>query len=959
MTLPDSKFSTQIPDVSTQAVDHEGLFARLKAGRTLITANSRLTRVLRDRYNHWRIQQGDRQWQSPDILSWNLWLDKLWERASLHGIAGTERAVPGDRQLISLWETTLKNEPLARKLLRPESLAGQLRDTRSLIAQWQVDLNDPAWFGHENENHTAFHQWNRAFDKRCESDNWLNPDDRSPIICRAIRDKSLQISGDVDLVGFDEFNPAQAELLDTLTGNGNSVFQLTIVSRQKHAVLWKSRDSKDELQQMSRWVRYWYEKEPGASIAVVVHDLPARRREIERVLRETLTPGIYSPGSYSPGSFSVPQQAKPWNISIGTPLARIPMIETAFDLFKLLDDRIDIQDIGRVLRSPWLRGSHAERNNRAFLEKCMRDNYPRQLRLSEIAYRAAEIKTRDRYNNELPENEHAPQPWNSPQLHAALRILLGFRKQSKGRRPASNWAESLNQLLVDLGWPSTQQDFLNDTLENSQNRQALQDWREALLELASLDATNQGLGRSAAINQLKQICREKISQARTPATSIQVLGLYEISGLRFDHLWMVGLHNDNWPASARPNPFIPGKLQQAAGLPNSSPRRELDVTRTITRRLLETAPDVVFSYPGQQDGEDLLASPLLKTDEIDVVEEVPGWQDDNWCSTVAAAEKPQTHQLDMPGRLEHGTARGGSSILKHQALCPFRAFASNRLGAEVMETPVDGISAKLHGSLVHKVLELFWKETKSHAGLLQLDAGTLAARVQKYVIEVTGEERGLKLRPAFLKVESNRLVRHVMDYLALEVQRDAFEVIGFEKEILPEIEGQIVRLVIDRIDRLPSGEEVIIDYKTGKVEPNKWFGDRPEDPQLPLYAISAANTPAAVAFGIIRDDRCLFKGVVTRPDLLPKLPPRETKATRELVEAGQNMSETIENWRQILHRLMAEFLSGEAAIDPKNKNTCEQSYCELHSLCRIGELRQRQKAGTQANDGIWQLEVSS
>ena len=32
-----------------------------------------------------------------------------------------------------------------------------------------------------------------------------------------------------------------------------------------------------------------------------------------------------------------------------------------------------------------------------------------------------------------------------------------------------------------------------------------------------------------------------------------------------------------------------------------------------------------------------------------------------------------------------------------------------------------------------------------------------------------------------------------------------------KKEILPVIEGQEIRLVIDRVDQLPSGEEVIID----------------------------------------------------------------------------------------------------------------------------------------------------
>jgi len=187
-----------------------------------------------------------------------------------------------------------------------------------------------------------------------------------------------------------------------------------------------------------------------------------------------------------------------------------------------------------------------------------------------------------------------------------------------------------------------------------------------------------------------------------------------------------------------------------------------------------------------------------------------------------------------------------------------------------------------------------------------------------------------------------------MNFLQLDMQRDAFEVIGFEKEILPEIEGQVIRLIIDRVDRLASGAEIIIDYKTGRVEPKKWFGERPEDPQLPLYAITAEKTPAAVVFGIIRDDDCSFKGVVTEAGLLPGLPPKENNSTRELVEAGQNMPATIENWRLILHRLMADFLAGNAAIDPKGgTGICEKSYCNLQSLCRVGELSQRRKANRE------------
>jgi probable DNA repair protein len=955
MTISDSAISTQISGLSTQILDYESLFERLRAGNTLITGNSRLSRVLTGQYNQWRINRGDSQWQSPEIMSWNLWLDKLWETASLNGVAGTDRAVPGSRQLISLWESILKSEPLAHDLLRPESLANQLLETRKLITSWQLNFKDPAWFGDENENYTAFYHWNKAFEKRCDTDNWISPEDRTALLCKAIENNLLSHPQAMDLLGFDEFNPDQADLLSALIENGNSINLLTISPRQNEAVVWQSKDSKNELQQMARWVRYWFEKEPESSIAIVVPDLQARRQEVERQLEEILTPGNKTGG----------QQLKPWNISMGVALARVPMVETAFDLLKLLDDRIDIQDIGRVLRSPWLRGAVAERNSRALLEKCLRDKYPRQLKLREVRYRAAEIKTHDRQHNELPEDQHEPQVWNSPELSTILNKLARFDGESQGQRSPSAWAEAFDQLLVSLGWPLVEESGKEmpaevQAEEHGQNWQALQRWRDGLRELASLDATTTRLGRKTAINQLKQICREKIFQPSTAAAPIQVLGLYEVSGLRFDHLWVLGLNNDNWPPSARPNPFIPGKLQRAAQIPNSSPQRELEVARTITKRLLETAPDCVFSYPGQVDGENMLPSPLLSTADVKSEENLPAWQDDDWRITVAKADHPQLDPLLMPGELTHGTARGGSSILKHQALCPFRAFASNRLGADGLETPADGISPMLHGSLVHSVLEHFWIETKTQAALLLLDEESLSKRVRKYVGIVTTEERGLKQRPAFRGVEADRVHRHVMDYLALDKDRDTFEVVGFEKEILPEIEGQTIRLIIDRVDRLPSGEEIIIDYKTGKEEPKKWFGDRPENPQLPLYAISAEKTPAAVAFGIIRDDGCLYKGVVQQGGLLPDLPPKASKANQYLIDAGYEMPKTIETWRQVLHRLMADFLAGKAAVDPKTdhktgQRTCDKSYCELQSLCRVGELVQRQKT-EQKND---QQEVSA
>ncbi len=217
--------------------------------------------------------------------------------------------------------------------------------------------------------------------------------------------------------------------------------RLEIASKTPDPKLWQSAGSREELDQMARWVRYWFEQEPDAQIAVVVPDLQARRTEVERQLEKILTPG----------SHAEPGKAKPWNVSMGRALASVPMIESAFDLLRLLDKHTDIQDIGRVLRSPWIKGSVAERDSRALLEKCLRENYPRQFKLDEVRYRANEVRKHDHNRQELPPEQWEPRSWNSPVLGSLIQTLTGFERKHAGTRPPSSWAESFDGLLSQPG----------------------------------------------------------------------------------------------------------------------------------------------------------------------------------------------------------------------------------------------------------------------------------------------------------------------------------------------------------------------------------------------------------------------------------------------------------------------------------------------------------------------------
>ncbi len=911
-------------------LDFEPLFARLKSGNTLITANSRLSRILSDQYSQWRIKQGDLQWPSANIISWNLWLDQLWDAATLAGITGPQLAIPNQGQQICLWETVLRKDKLAASLLRPESLAQKLNDTRKLVKNWELDLSDFSWMSESNENHAAFHHWSGQFELLCKNNGWLAAEDRLPLLCDALSAATMALPNTIDLLGFDELNPAQQSLLDALEQQQININHLQINPASSNAVVFEATDSSHEVAAMASWVRYCLETEPATSIAIVAPDLNANKLEIEEQLTSILCPELGT------------TDEKPWNISMGTSLRRIPMIAAAFDLLNLLKSQIDIQSVGKVLRSAWIAGSTEERNQRALLEKQLRDTYPRVLKLTEVRYQAQAVTEKDRDGVEIPADEQEAKPWNCPQFARLINQLISFKQQHNNRQTASAWAEIFDKLLSSLGWPISA-DSQASPEEHNQNWQTMTAWSESLRQLASLDAVSNMISLSHAIGMLAQICQDKIYQSKKAPATIQVLGLYEISGLRFDHLWVMGLQASSWPPAAKPNPFIPATLQRQHNIPNSNPRRELDVARTITQRLLETASNTVFSYSASADGESQQASPLL--DGIKRVSEVACWEGTTWLNIVAAANKPMWETLQMPTPLGSQAARGGSSILKNQANCPFSAFAKNRLLAEGLNTPVDGIDQRLHGTLLHSVMELFWQQTKTQTALLQLSDNQLCQRVQSNIKMVLDENRSLLQRPAFMEVEAMRIERKVVAWLELEKQREDFSVVALEQKLSPEIDGQKINLYIDRIDQLSNGSKLIIDYKTGIVQPSKWYGDRPEDPQIPLYATHAdqigIDNPAGVAFALIGDGEYSFKGILRQAGVFNEDPP---KGQTGLTDEGAKFPEIIDNWRQTLHRLMREFLQGKAEIDPKNGiKTCTSSYCGLQALCRINELSEQQK----------------
>ncbi|MDH5551801.1 MAG: PD-(D/E)XK nuclease family protein, partial [Nitrosomonas sp.] len=170
--------------------------------------------------------------------------------------------------------------------------------------------------------------------------------------------------------------------------------------------------------------------------------------------------------------------------------------------------------------------------------------------------------------------------------------------------------------------------------------------------------------------------------------------------------------------------------------------------------------------------------------------------------------------------------------------------------------------------------------------------------------------------------------------LAHEKKRGSFTVAAIEEKYVINIGGLQLNTRLDRVDQLGDGSMIIIDYKTQKQSIASLLGHRLDEPQLPLYLVTAKSDAIAVVFAQVKMGSIGFVGVMRDEELLPGM-----KAYTELsrYDMADSWEELVEVWRQDLTKLATGFLNGDAKADPKSPLTCR--YCDLQSFCRIYERR--------------------
>jgi DNA helicase-2/ATP-dependent DNA helicase PcrA len=183
---------------------------------------------------------------------------------------------------------------------------------------------------------------------------------------------------------------------------------------------------------------------------------------------------------------------------------------------------------------------------------------------------------------------------------------------------------------------------------------------------------------------------------------------------------------------------------------------------------------------------------------------------------IAARDEPSLEQF-LP-------LRGGGVVLSASDIDTYRTCPLKYKFARVFRIPQEPTVHQRFGILVHQVLERFHAADGQPGSLGEL-LGLLDAGWRRAGFGDSEEERQLRGKAAAA------LTRYHERF-----QSSESEPMWFERSFTFKLGPHLLRGRVDRVDRLPTGEYELIDYKTGRP---KTAAQLAGDIQLSLYAVGA------------------------------------------------------------------------------------------------------------------------
>jgi len=797
---------TRTSAASALAQRYTWLTDALGAGSLVLTSSRRLARELRVQYDLQQQLAGKLAWQTPAIAFWHDWLARSLQESELPDAPSF-----ADGQVSGiLWEAELVRA-VEQRVLTENSFVRQAVLAWQRLNDWGVALDDVRKSARRPEE-VAFARAAIGYKDELRRRGWMDGAQLAGWAEASLR--YLRTPVRVMHVGFDRIPPSLSRLFAALEASGVRVVRAPETRPQGKVAIHACQDTDAEFRTAGAWARGILARDPAARVAVVATDLESQPEEYARLLREGLVPGWQQANS---------EYRHAVNVSYGRQLAEYPAIATALLWSSWLSRDLGSVDVSILIRSPF--NELGDQGTRSPLDLALR-SMPDRAWTPRGFLGWAKTRTRE---NDLS-------TWL-----AAVDRLAAIREQLSGRAAPAVWAERLAELLQFIGWPGAGP-------LSSEDFQLLNRWRQLLNELASLGRVLPGMTAAEATARLGRMAADALYQPETGPAQVSLMGALETSGLEFDHIWVAGCDSSRWPAPGNPLTLVSTRLQRDYGMPDCTPADSLAFSRRLLQRLAAGASDVRFSWPRNRDDSLLSASRLLDEIQARRVEPPPdpGWYANGLlgigCATAVDDDV-------VPAVMEREKIAGGAYTVQRQLVEPFSAFAVGRLGVSEIAPFEPGIAPSLRGTITHAALDALYAERP--------DLATLSGWSNEETSRRIRDAAGFALRRHFvhadpvlrrlLSLEEARVRQVLAEFIDFERSRSEFSVVGVEERIEFTHARVELGLRADRIDQLPDGRLLVVDYKTGAVKPLIGSDGDPAEMQLVVYALALDAPVAAIA----------------------------------------------------------------------------------------------------------------
>jgi ATP-dependent helicase/nuclease subunit B len=897
--------------MGTQSWDE--IDAWLRDGGLVVASSDRAARALQADFHRRRRTEGLSAWPAPNIIAWKTFTRREWEDRNSDG-----RLLLNGAQELSVWCEIIHSEhhlptALSASVRRLAAMAVEACDLLSSYAP--RFLRTPARIGWDRDS-GAFSNWLAEFDESCARNGFISMSHLPLELIRILREDPTG-RPPLRLAGFDRVLPVQQQLFD----EWGEWQQLQIQGQPAKTSFYRCADSQTELESCAYWCQAQLVAKPNARILVITQDAPQRRGEIERAFLR----------------FFQPEGPLPFEFSLGIPLRTVPLVRSALLLLRWLGNSLNENDVDWLFSSN-LAASSAESS---VLQSCMRTLRRRdQQRL---------LWPLEGFLNQGPISTTLPALWKRRMITAQRSL-----KESGDLLNPIEWADKVPHLLETIGWPGTES-------KTSVEFQTHRRWQQGLDTTGSLGFDGCRIPWQDFLSELEHAVNDILFAPQSSDAPIQIAGPAESAGLTADAVWFLGADEESWPAVASLHPFLPAYVQRESAMPHSSHQLDWQFASAITNRLLVSSPEVHFSFAAQKDDTETRYSRLIAQLGV-TAQPLP----------CHLAPPPHDESISVPFidtssvRFSLNHLRGGASVLSSQSQCPFKAFATARLDAKEWDSAEAGLSAKQRGQLLHAVLHSMWSGRrpgiKSRDDLFTIKdlASFVGTHVKAGMQSALPAGISAQMPPMYLELEEIRLARLLSEWIDFEKSRAPFTVEQTEAQRTVTIAGLSMNLRLDRVDRLlVDGSPLVVDYKTGSVDPRSWDLPRPDDLQLPLYKVfgleplqpslfDSYGGPArgGLVFAKVRaGEPCLAGRVANAKDTInPDLPGNSALVKRKLTGLEESQ------WKEYIRQMADDFVHGRAEVNPRDfPKTCER--CRLQFVCRIQEPENRARVEEDSEAG--------